>query len=104
MREPLQPHRARLLVFMAKPTYSPGEILPPRSQSAITEFLVSRGASDDQLNFIASWLDDRFEIPGTHIRFGLDSLIGWIPGIGDLLAAAASLFIVFAAWKRGAAR
>jgi uncharacterized membrane protein len=89
---------------MAKPTYSFGEILPPQSQPAIAEFLVSKGTSDEQLNFIATWLDDRFEIPGTRIRFGLDALIGWIPGIGDLLAAAASLFIVFAAWKRGAAR
>src|SRR5256885_6546806 len=52
----------------------------------------------------ATWLDDRFEIPGTGIRFGLDALIGWIPGIGDALAAIASLFIVFSAWKRGAAR
>jgi hypothetical protein len=103
MSEQAQPHRARLLVFMAKPTYSFGEILPPQSQPAIAEVLVSK-VSDEQLNFIATWLDDRFEIPGTHIRFGLDALIGWIPGIGDLLAAAASLFIVFAAWKRGAAR
>ena len=60
--------------------------------------------SDENLNLIATWLDDRFEIPGTGIRFGLDALIGWIPGIGDLLAACASLFIVLAAWKRGAAR
>jgi hypothetical protein len=49
-------------------------------------------------------LDDRFEIPGTGIRFGLDALIGWIPGIGDALAAFASTFIIFAGWKRGAAR
>ena len=60
--------------------------------------------SDENLNLLATWLDDRFEIPGTHIRFGLDAVIGWIPGIGDVLAACASLFIVLAAWKRGAAR
>jgi len=34
----------------------------------------------------------------------LDALIGWIPGIGDALAAFASMFIVASAWKRGAAR
>lgn len=61
-------------------------------------------ASDADLNLIASWLDDRFEIPGTRIRFGLDAIIGWIPGIGDAIAALASMFIVIAAWKRGAAR
>ncbi|MDP9162193.1 MAG: DUF4112 domain-containing protein [Acidobacteriota bacterium] len=43
-------------------------------------------------------------MPGTKVRFGLDALIGWIPGLGDLVAAAASLLIVFAAWQRGAAR
>jgi hypothetical protein len=49
-------------------------------------------------------LDDRFVVPGTRIRFGLDALIGWIPGIGDAIAAFASLFIIWAGWKRGAAR
>ena len=91
------------MVFMAKPAHMRGEILPPQSQSAFSES-VTKASSDEHLNLIATWLDDRFEIPGTRIRFGLDALIGWIPGIGDALAAVASLFIVFAAWKRGAAR
>lgn len=30
-------------------------------------------------------LDDRFTIPGTGIRFGLDAVIGLVPGIGDFL-------------------
>jgi branched-subunit amino acid ABC-type transport system permease component len=89
---------------MAKPTYIRGEILPPQSQSAFPELAVTQATTDEHLNLVATWLDDRFEIPGTRIRFGLDALIGWIPGIGDALAAVASLFIVFAAWKRGAAR
>ena len=45
-----------------------------------------------------------FRIPGTGIRFGLDAVIGWIPGIGDAMAGIASLFIVFAAWRRGVPR
>jgi hypothetical protein len=43
-----------------------------------------------------------WRIPGTHIRFGLDALIGWIPGIGDAMAGIASCVIVFASWRRGA--
>jgi Domain of unknown function (DUF4112) len=90
---------------MVKPTYIHGEILPPLSPSAVREALKTPDSiSNKHLNLIATWLDDRFEIPGTSIRFGLDALIGWIPGIGDALAALASLFLVFAAWKRGAAR
>jgi hypothetical protein len=36
--------------------------------------------------FLAELLDQRFTIPGTSIRVGLDPLIGLIPGIGDTLA------------------
>jgi hypothetical protein len=44
-----------------------------------------------------------WQIPGTKVRFGLDALVGWIPGIGDVMAAAASCVIVFASWRRGVA-
>jgi hypothetical protein len=60
-------------------------------------------ASNERLDYIASLLDDIFRIPGTNIRFGLDALIGWIPGFGDALAASASFLIVFASWHRGVA-
>ena len=36
--------------------------------------------------FLAELLDQRFTIPGTSIRIGLDPIIGLIPGIGDALA------------------
>jgi hypothetical protein len=58
--------------------------------------------SDEHLDYIAALLDDIFRIPGTQIRFGLDALIGWIPGIGDAMAGIASFLIVFASWRRGA--
>src|ERR1700674_213731 len=58
--------------------------------------------SDEHLDYIASLLDDIFQIPGTKIRFGLDALIGWIPGIGDAMAGTASFLIFFASWRRGA--
>lgn len=48
--------------------------------------------------FLADLLDQRFTIPGTSIRIGLDPLIGLIPGIGDLLVnATGSLILVVAA-------
>jgi hypothetical protein len=31
-------------------------------------------------------LDSAFRIPGTNVRFGLDAIIGIVPGIGDLVA------------------
>src|SRR6202140_1561297 len=59
-------------------------------------------SSDEHLDYIAALLDDIFRIPGTQIRFGLDALIGWVPGIGDAMAGIASFLIVFASWRRGA--
>jgi hypothetical protein len=58
-------------------------------------------SSNEHLDYIATLLDDIFRIPGTQIRFGLDALIGWVPGIGDAMAGIASFLIVFAAWRRG---
>ena len=48
--------------------------------------------------FLADLLDQRFTIPGTSIRIGLDPIIGLIPGIGDLLAnLTGSLILLVAA-------
>jgi hypothetical protein len=63
--------------------------------------MLRQHASNEHLDDIAALLDDMFRIPGTKIRFGLDALIGWIPGIGDAMAGIASFLIVFAAWRRG---
>src|SRR5258707_12507736 len=59
-------------------------------------------ASNEHLDYVAALLDDIFRIPGTQIRFGLDALIGGVPGIGDAITGIASFLIVFASWRRGA--
>ena len=59
-------------------------------------------ASNEHLDYIAALLDDIFRIPGTKIRFGLDALIGWVPGVGDAMTGIASFLIVLASWRRGA--
>jgi hypothetical protein len=59
-------------------------------------------ASNEHLDYVAALLDDMFRIPGTQIRFGLDALIGWVPGVGDAMTGIASFLIVFASWRRGA--
>jgi Domain of unknown function (DUF4112) len=59
--------------------------------------------SNEHLDYIASLLDDMWRIPGTKVRFGLDAVIGWVPGVGDAMAAVASCIIVFASWRRGVA-
>jgi hypothetical protein len=56
---------------------------------------------DENLDLLSRVLDTWFRIPGTNIRFGLDGIVGFIPGIGDFLAGAASCIIVLAAFFRG---
>lgn len=47
-------------------------------------------------------MDTVFRVPGTDIRFGVDALIGLIPGAGDLAGLAVSLYIVWLAKRIGA--
>ena len=56
---------------------------------------------DRTLQALEILLDEAFVIPGTGIRFGLDGIIGLIPGLGDVLAGLLSLVIPVAAWVRG---
>ena len=51
---------------------------------------------------LARLLDSAVGIPGTNLRFGLDALIGLVPGVGDLAGAALSGYIVLAAARLGA--
>jgi hypothetical protein len=51
--------------------------------------------------FLADLLDQRFTIPGTDIRIGLDPLIGLIPGIGDALSNLAGSAILIIAARLG---
>ncbi|MDE1162079.1 MAG: DUF4112 domain-containing protein [Acidobacteriaceae bacterium] len=56
---------------------------------------------DENLDLLSKVLDTWFRVPGTSIRFGLDGIIGFVPGIGDILGGLASMVIVLAAYVRG---
>lgn len=47
-------------------------------------------------------MDAQFRVPGTDIRFGLDSLIGLIPGAGDLSTFAVSGYMLWIMANNGA--
>ncbi len=53
---------------------------------------------------LARWLDSRFEIPGLPIRFGLDALLGLIPGLGDTVTSVVSLYLLQSAVRQGVSR
>jgi len=54
------------------------------------------------LDFISDLLDSRFRIPGTEIRFGLDSLVGLVPYVGDLTTFGVSGAMIVSMVKHGA--
>jgi uncharacterized protein DUF4112 len=80
--------------FTAKP-----EVLPPRTKRGGK--LNGKLFDDENLDLLSHILDDFLKIPGTSIRFGLDGIVGIIPGIGDLIGGIASCIIIVAAWMRG---
>ena len=47
-------------------------------------------------------MDSQFRIPGTNIKFGLDALIGLIPGIGDITTFIISGMMLSVLAKNGA--
>jgi hypothetical protein len=65
---------------------------------------LSREERVARIGALSRLLDTAFVIPGTNIRFGLDALIGLIPGIGDAFTTAMSLYIVNEARALGAPR
>jgi hypothetical protein len=74
------------------------EILPPQK----SRFQKANGLfANENLDFLSHLLDDWFRVPGTSIRFGLDGIIGLVPGLGDIIGGLASTLIVVAAWVRG---
>ena len=65
-----------------------------RASSARPAKAVEIERSLDQLSL---WMDGLFRIPGIGWRFGLDALVGLIPGVGDLATTGVSFYILAAA-------
>ena len=58
----------------------------------------------ERLRRVGWVLDSSFRVPGTRIRFGLDMIIGLVPGLGDLVAGALSLYIIAESARLGVPR
>ncbi|MDX2144050.1 MAG: DUF4112 domain-containing protein [Rhodospirillaceae bacterium] len=58
----------------------------------------------ERLAALSRLLDHAFRIPGTDIRFGLDAVLGLLPGIGDVLTNLISAYLVIEARRLGLPR
>ena len=55
----------------------------------------------ERLRALTRLLDSAIQIPGTRYRIGLDALVGVVPGIGDVIGAVFSAYIVYQSARLG---
>lgn len=75
-------------------------------ESALEEFGDDLPAEVDEaainrMQTVARALDEGFRLPGTNFRFGLDPIVGILPGAGDTATALVSLYIVAESARMG---
>ncbi|HKP97812.1 MAG TPA: DUF4112 domain-containing protein [Fibrobacteria bacterium] len=56
------------------------------------------------LEALAWLLDSSIQVPGTNFRIGLDSIVGMVPVIGDVIGAALSTYILAMSARMGVPR
>lgn len=59
-------------------------------------------AALERVDAFANLLDEAVRVPGTDFRFGLDPVLGVLPGSGDAVAAALSLYPIAEAYRLNA--
>jgi hypothetical protein len=64
----------------------------------------ARRAALDRLDMLATMLDTAFILPGTSVRFGVESLLRLVPGVGDAIASALSFYLLYEASRLGVPR
>src|SRR5690606_11192023 len=51
---------------------------------------------------LSTFLDSKYKIPGTNFRFGIDPILGLIPGLGDVTSFTFSSFLILLMAQKGA--
>ena len=59
--------------------------------------ILSANTTTRRIRILARLLDNAIPVPGTNWRIGLDPILGLIPGVGDLIGAVLSGYIVLEA-------
>ncbi|WP_084416935.1 DUF4112 domain-containing protein [Mariniblastus fucicola] len=77
----------------------------PLTGELIADGATSTSAEASELAWVETWtdfLDTKFTIPGTRIRYGADFLMGLIPGVGDALSLVFSGVLIATMARHGA--
>ena len=70
------------------------EVLPPEEKD-------KRARLEPLFRWVAIVMDELIALPNSKVKFGLDPLIGLIPGIGDTASAIVSALVLIQAARRG---
>ncbi len=70
------------------------EVLPPEEKDR-------RASLEPLFRWIATVMDELLTFPNTKFKFGLDPVIGLIPGIGDTASAIVSALVLIQGARRG---
>jgi hypothetical protein len=70
------------------------EVLPPEEKER-------RSSLEPLFKWLALMMDDLLRFPGSNFRFGLDPIIGLLPGVGDTASAIISALALVYAARRG---
>jgi hypothetical protein len=70
------------------------EVIPPEEKQERSEL-------EPLFRWLALIMDNFLRVPGTQFRFGLDPLMGLLPGFGDTGSAIVSALALIAAARRG---
>jgi uncharacterized membrane protein len=57
-----------------------------------------------RLEALAKLMDRAFVLPGTNVRFGLDAIIGLVPGVGDAISGLLSSYLILEARRLGVSK
>ncbi|HUE46055.1 MAG TPA: DUF4112 domain-containing protein [Aestuariivirgaceae bacterium] len=73
----------------------------PAGDDAARDAARGRAAIITEFERVSRLLDSQWRIPGTGIRFGIDPLVGLVPGLGDVATGLVSAYIVLMARRLG---
>jgi len=85
LKSPIDDRKSKILEW---------EVLPPEEERR-------RAGIEPLFKWLALIMDDFIRVPGTKFKFGLDPLLGLLPGLGDTGSALVSAFALIQAARLG---
>lgn len=79
-------------------------LTPVTQGTAHSDFRAERVDRFKRFERLTHFLDDSLRVPGTNMKIGWDTLIGIVPGLGDMITTALSGYLIYEARQLGASR